>query len=91
MVAQNPLLAVAWKFHKVPRSNGSRKFLKRWLATAVADSTKLPLAGIRVLDMTRVLAGVCHLGYHIDCSLKSGLTSNHSPIVLKFLEILGMR
>ncbi|KXS93994.1 hypothetical protein AC578_3097 [Pseudocercospora eumusae] len=29
---------------------------KRWLATEV-DASKLPLAGVRVLDMTRVLAG----------------------------------
>lgn len=27
--------------------------------TAAMDSPTLPLAGIRVLDMTRVLAGVC--------------------------------
>lgn len=28
------------------------------MATASQDQSKLPLAGIRVLDMTRVLAGV---------------------------------
>ena len=32
--------------------------LCRGLATAAVDSPTLPLAGIRVLDMTRVLAGV---------------------------------
>ena len=37
------------------RSLGRRRF-----ATAAAvDNDKLPLSGIRVLDMTRVLAGVC--------------------------------
>lgn len=44
------------------RLNGSRIAPHRYVATAAstaaADST-LPLAGIRVLDMTRVLAGVC--------------------------------
>ena len=34
---------------------------RRLLATASnhLDQSKLPLAGVRVLDMTRVLAGVC--------------------------------
>lgn len=40
------------------RLNGSECSLCRGLATAAADSPTLPLAGIRVLDMTRVLAGV---------------------------------
>lgn len=33
----------------------------RWMsiAAALSHSEGLPLAGIRVLDMTRVLAGVC--------------------------------
>ena len=39
-------------------SNGSRSACRR-LATAAIDLPTLPLAGIRVLDMTRVLAGVC--------------------------------
>jgi len=30
---------------------------RRWLATPATDTSKLPLAGIKVLDMTRVLAG----------------------------------
>src|ERR1700748_2957318 len=30
---------------------------KRWFASAAVDAKRLPLAGIRVLDMTRVLAG----------------------------------
>ena len=36
---------------------------RRCFATAVdsAEAAELPLAGIRVLDMTRVLAGVSHL------------------------------
>ena len=35
-------------------------FQRRWLATPVgaAEAATLPLAGIKVLDMTRVLAGV---------------------------------
>lgn len=39
-------------------SNGSRSVRIRRAATAATDSPTLPLAGIRVLDMTRVLAGV---------------------------------
>ena len=65
MVTQKSLLLVARGFRTVPRSNGSHIFFKRRLAMAVADSSKLPLAGIRVLDMTRVLAGVCYLRLHI--------------------------
>lgn len=38
--------------------NGCRSTGHRCMATAAADSPTLPLAGIRVLDMTRVLAGV---------------------------------
>lgn len=41
------------------RSNGSLYRRHRTMATVAADSPTLPLAGIRVLDMTRVLAGVC--------------------------------
>lgn len=32
---------------------------RRGMASAPVDDGKLPLKGIRVLDMTRVLAGVC--------------------------------
>lgn len=42
---------------RIPRPNGLTP-LYRTFATAAAGSEKLPLAGIRVLDMTRVLAGV---------------------------------
>jgi hypothetical protein len=35
-----------------------RSVARRTLATAAADDGALPLKGIRVLDMTRVLAGV---------------------------------
>ncbi|KAI4180953.1 MAG: hypothetical protein L6R41_006910 [Letrouitia leprolyta] len=38
--------------------NGFTKYRHRGLATAAPDTSTLPLAGIRVLDMTRVLAGV---------------------------------
>ena len=44
------------------RPNGPACSHCKGLATAAvttADSATLPLAGIRVLDMTRVLAGVC--------------------------------
>lgn len=38
--------------------NGSRCSARRQFATARPETPTLPLAGIRVLDMTRVLAGV---------------------------------
>ncbi len=48
------------RFFNAPiRFNSSNCSLCRGLATAAVDSPTLPLAGIRVLDMTRVLAGVC--------------------------------
>jgi hypothetical protein len=49
---------------------------------------KLPLAGIRVLDMTRVLAGV-GLGLSRMRMLVLMLT-RYSLIVHRFLQILGM-
>jgi hypothetical protein len=47
---------------------------RRWLATPVgaADAATLPLAGTRVLDMTRVLAGVCTALY-INVSLADSI------------------
>ncbi|KAI9724349.1 MAG: hypothetical protein M1812_000417 [Candelaria pacifica] len=39
-------------------ANGSFSSKQRTFATSPADPTTLPLAGIRILDMTRVLAGV---------------------------------
>ena len=53
---------------------------RRCLATSAAgaaDTAKLPLAGIKVLDMTRVLAGVCdavlrrvnRLNFTDDCTI----------------------
>lgn len=39
--------------------NRIRSTFKRFMATAeVSDDSKLPLKGYRILDMTRVLAGV---------------------------------
>jgi hypothetical protein len=47
---------------------------------------KLPLAGIKVLDMTRVLAGVSD---HCIGATRSKPLTEHSHIVHKSLEILG--
>ncbi|KAI9810909.1 MAG: hypothetical protein M1827_005768 [Pycnora praestabilis] len=41
----------------VARHMGNSAYTSRCFATAAADTGTLPLAGIRVLDMTRVLAG----------------------------------
>ena len=46
---------------------------------------KLPLAGIKVLDMTRVLAGVRDRFGEVE--LNSLIPSSHT--VLRYLEILG--
>lgn len=53
---------------------------------ASTDDGKLPLKGYRVLDLTRVLAGVCMTPDLLCRALKFF----NSPIVHKFLEILGM-
>jgi hypothetical protein len=58
MVARQPVLGIARNVCSIYCSNGFRRSSCRRLATAAVDSEKLPLAGIRVLDMTRVLAGV---------------------------------
>lgn len=44
----------------------TRQASRRGLATAAVDDTSLPLKGYRVLDMTRVLAGV---GQYLQCLL----------------------
>lgn len=54
-------------------------------ATAAAeDDGKLPLKGVRVLDMTRVLAGVCGL-FH--CSLRSE-QRNGAPKLIETVAVL---
>lgn len=55
-------------------------------AAASADASNLPLAGIKVLDMTRVLAGVCFEAHVLAKTLSLTL---HSHTAHKFLEILG--
>ncbi|MCJ1304377.1 hypothetical protein MMC08_007189 [Hypocenomyce scalaris] len=52
-----PFLAFARLARSQLRANGSRHLMRRCMATAAVDSSSLPLAGIRILDMTRVLAG----------------------------------
>ena len=63
--------------------NGSTNSAHRSLATT-PDSPTLPLSGIRVLDMTRVLAGVCRS----SASANTDLTLS-SRTVRKFWETLG--
>lgn len=48
----------------IKRFNGSRSAFyssRRWFADVANDDMTLPLKGIKVLDMTRVLAGVSAL------------------------------
>ena len=59
MQSQRSLLALTKYAGHLRRLNGSRATRYRGMATEAAMlDPKLPLAGIRVLDMTRVLAGV---------------------------------
>ncbi|KAI9879382.1 MAG: hypothetical protein M1830_008680 [Pleopsidium flavum] len=57
MSSRRPLLRLLRAGRRVPLVNGSRTSRSRRFATAAAQSGTLPLEGIRVLDMTRVLAG----------------------------------
>lgn len=61
------MMTVALRFHAVARQsssvwscNGLRRMspLRRYSSAASNVNETLPLAGVRVLDMTRVLAGV---------------------------------
>lgn len=89
------------------RYGSNDSIVRRGLATAasapIAGKGKLPLAGIRVLDMSRILAGVCLITKHrgnLITSIASGrggtVLANgddllfYSHIVHKFLEIWGM-
>lgn len=78
-------MALALRFQAAARlgcrSNALRMPLRRYSSAASTDGT-LPLAGIRVLDMTRVLAGVSEF----PMSLKHRLIGS-SHIVLKFWVI----
>ncbi|KAL8825368.1 MAG: hypothetical protein Q9170_007818 [Blastenia crenularia] len=58
MATPRVLHALARPLQSTARINGSKILRRRGLATAHAETSTLPLAGIRVLDMTRVLAGV---------------------------------
>lgn len=52
------------KFKQCIYRYGSKMLNHRVMSmTAAMDSPTLPLAGIRVLDMTRVLAGVCRSSF----------------------------
>ena len=56
--------------------------LWRWSSTAaIIDTSNLPLHGVRVLDITRVLAGVR------SCKLRSIAANLHSPTVRRYWEI----
>lgn len=74
------MMTVALRFHAVARQsssvwscNGLRRMspLRRYSSAASNVNETLPLAGIRVLDMTRVLAGVrlCLSGVYVEDKL----------------------
>ena len=58
MSASRALRPYVIRFVSSLQPNGSKRCRYRTMATATMDTPTLPLAGIRVLDMTRVLAGV---------------------------------
>jgi hypothetical protein len=69
---------------------GANRRCTRYIATQENHkknvNEKLPLAGIRVLDMTRVLAGVS-----VGCSLSNEIKVNfYSLTALRYWEISGM-
>lgn len=71
--------------HVRPRQ-GIRYAHRRTFASVAPGQDTLPLAGIRVLDMTRVLAGVSLTTYSMACiSIADHACCSH--IVRKFLEI----
>lgn len=57
MASLRGLQVIARTSRRRPSFNGFTKYGRRGLAKAAPDTSTLPLAGIRVLDMTRVLAG----------------------------------
>lgn len=91
MSLQRPLQRVLCVAKRVPLGNGSIHSRSRCFATATADSGTLPLAGIRVLDMTRVLAGVSCMIQLPSSDSDANMTWIASPTVRKFSETLGMR
>lgn len=73
------LQSLTRKFRQCIYRYGSKTLNCRGMSmTAAMDSPTLPLAGIRVLDMTRVLAGVCRLCF----SYEKDLTDMHSSHTL---------
>jgi hypothetical protein len=81
MIARPAILRGCWR--------RSSRTIKRYSSSLNADS--LPLAGVKVLDMTRVLAGVgsiCTPEEHADKKLTQCAISSH--LAHRFWEILGM-
>lgn len=78
-----------WQFSRHQgRLIGRNGLRSRSLATTagLADTSTLPLAGIRVLDMTRVLAGVC---FCVLFLVGGRANSLHSHTAHKFLATWG--
>lgn len=70
-------------------SNATTLVLRRSYSTPVQSTDTLPLAGIRVLDMTRVLAGVSW-SLALDGpqeGTNANISTNSSHIAHKFWEI----
>ena len=73
-----PLWALPACRRACSRPNGAVLSSDRNFATAATDSSVLPLAGIRVLDMTRVLAGVCTIQLLVTWSQILILYNSHT-------------
>ena len=72
--------------------NGLAIARSRAFATTAPGAGTLPLAGIRVLDMTRVLAGVCvpfDIEYIVLSGLYQKLTNVQQPYCTQILGDLG--
>jgi succinate--hydroxymethylglutarate CoA-transferase len=87
-----PLLLTKSRYVTTSLLQARHQLKKRGLATKKFTRTnateKLPLAGIRVLDMTRVLAGVSHL-LHRDLRSERDLMNN-SLFAHRYLGTLGL-
>lgn len=61
----NSMSPLLFTFQRCARSYISAVRQQRWYSSTV-DPANLPLAGIRILDLTRVLAGVCRVPVPTD-------------------------
>ena len=89
-VARSPLVGLVRqsRLDASLRACGTRR--QRGFAAVASPSTGGPLEGLRVLDMTRVLAGVSRILQGNFLNTKRLRSFSYSRTAPKFLEISGM-